>query len=111
MTYARLLVFSSPRSTADESAFDEWYDAVHIPQVIDAVPGVVSGRRFVQSRTQIGGATEGPRRRMTVYEVEADRVAEALAGLGAAMRDGRVERSDLIDRSSSPPEVVVYEEA
>lgn len=109
-THAQLLVFSSPRSTADESAFDEWYDTVHIPQVVEVVPGVVSGQRFVLSATQLGGvAPEVPRRRMTIYEVEADQVAEAVSGLGAALRDGTLGQSDLIDRTLTPPEVVVYE--
>lgn len=107
---AQLLVFSSPRSVADESAFDEWYDHVHIPQVVEVVPGVVSGQRYTLSSSQLGGASvEGPRRRMTVYQVEPGRVAEAVAGLSTALRDGSLGQSELIDRTSSPPEVVVYE--
>lgn len=109
-THAQLLVFSSPRSTADESAFDEWYDTVHIPQVVEVVPGVVSGHRFVLSPVQLGGGvSEGPRRRLTIYQVEAGRVEEAVSALGSAMRDGSLDQSELIDRTSAPPEVVVYE--
>lgn len=109
-TFAQLLVFTSPRSLADELAFDEWYDQVHIPQVVDLIPGVVSGTRYVLSPIQLGGGVaERPRRRMTIYQVEAARVAEAVAGLGAALRDGSLGQSELVDRTSAPPEVVVYE--
>lgn len=108
--HAQLLVFSSPRSVADESGFDEWYDTVHIPQVVAVIPGVVSGQRFVLSPTQLGGGVkEGPRRRLTMYQVEAGQVEEAVAGLGAALRDGSLAQSELIDRTAAPPEVVVYE--
>jgi hypothetical protein len=107
---AQLLVFSSPRSVPDERDFDDWYDEVHIPQVVEVVPGVMSGKRFILSPTQLGAArVEAPRRRLTIYQVEAGRVAEAVAGLGAALRDGSLQQSDLIDRASAPPEVVVYE--
>jgi hypothetical protein len=109
-SYAQLLVFSSPRSVDDESAFDEWYDGVHIPQVVALVPGVVAGQRYTLSSSQLGEApAAGPRRRMTIYQVEPGRVAEAVAGLGAALRDGSLGQSELVDRSSTPPEVVVYE--
>jgi hypothetical protein len=38
------LVFSNP-VTGREVAFNEWYDAVHVPEVL-AVPGVVAARRY-----------------------------------------------------------------
>jgi hypothetical protein len=108
--HARLLVFSSPRSVSDEREFDDWYDDVHIPQVVEVVPGVISGQRFVLSPTQLGvEVASGPRRRLTIYEVEAGRVAEVVSGLGAALRDGTLDQTELIDRTSAPPEVVVYE--
>jgi len=71
---------------------------------------VMSGQRFILSLNQLGAASsEGPRRRLTIYQVEAGRVAEAVSGLGAALRDGSLDQTELIDRASAPPEVIVYE--
>ncbi|WP_281258338.1 hypothetical protein [Nocardioides gansuensis] len=41
--------------------------------------------------------------------MEAGRVMEVVSGLGAALRDGTLDQTELIDRTSAPPEVVVYE--
>lgn len=107
--FAQLLVFTSPRSLDEELAFDQWYDQVHIPEVVALVPGIVSGRRYVLSAIQLGrSAPEEPRRRLTIYEVDPDRLEDAVAGLEAAMRDGSLSHSELVDRTTTPPEVVVY---
>jgi len=39
-----LLVFSNPTEGEDD-AFNDWYDSIHVPDVL-AVDGVVSARRF-----------------------------------------------------------------
>ena len=66
---------------------------MHIPQVVDLVPGILSGQLFVLSDTQLGGAVpDGPRRRLAIYQVEAGRVAEAVSGLATVIRDGSLDR-------------------
>lgn len=107
--HAQILVFTTPRSEADESAFDQWYDQVHIPQVVAVIPGVLAGRRYVQSQVQLGGdAPNTPRRRLTIYYVDPAHLADTVAALRAAMSDGTLVQSDLVDRSKSKPEVMVY---
>ena len=45
MAKALLLAFTGPKSPELEDEYNEWYDSVHLPDVL-AVPGVRSARRF-----------------------------------------------------------------
>lgn len=110
MTRAALFVYTSPVSTDVETEFDDWYDTVHIPQVVARVDGITGGRRFVMSEVQMTPKESAAvRRRLTIYEVDAEDLTETLAELAKAMRDGSLDNSATVDRAVNPPEVVVYE--
>ena len=91
------LVFSNPVDDSREQEFNEWYDAVHLPEVL-ATPGMVSAQRYKLRETEIGRLTGMPttHRYLITYEmnddpdVVMDRIREAHA-------DGRLHMSDCLD--------------
>lgn len=78
-----------------EKVFNEWYDQVHVPDVL-AVPGFVRAQRF----ETVGGLRgEMPDRRfLAIYEFEADDPAVAMAELRTAMRSMHIDPSLLMDQ-------------
>ncbi|WP_345634669.1 DUF4286 family protein [Rugosimonospora acidiphila] len=72
MTRYLQIVQTSP-SPGSEEEFNEWYDTVHVPEVL-RMPGFISGQRF---RLVDADPSEGPRY-LAVYEIESDDIAATL---------------------------------
>ena len=93
-----LLVFSQPVSADREAEYNNWYDNVHLHDLV-AVEGVVSASRYQVSDTQLvpEAAPDGPPY-LAIYEIEADDPAAVLAAIreGGAFRPG-----DALDRATS----------
>lgn len=82
-----MLAFTNARP-GREQAFDEWYTAVHVPEVL-AVAGVLGGRRL-QAADDIPDGPEHPYRFLAVYDVasgQAPAVGERLMNDGPALSD------------------------
>ena len=77
-----------------EDEFADWYENVHIPQILD-VPGFVSAQRF--GAVDSGKGTPRRRRHMVIYEIEADDPAPVLAALAARRGTDRLTMSDSLD--------------
>lgn len=87
-------VFADPVD-GQEEAFNDWYQNVHIPEVLQ-VPGFVACQRYRVSGEQRTADIPPPQHRyVAVYQVEGD-PRTVLDALNAAMAAGRVNRSDLI---------------
>jgi hypothetical protein len=82
MSRGILLVTSAPTSAETEPAYHEWYENVHIPEVL-SVPGFVSARRLRLVGPDTSGQTGAPRY-LTIYEIETADVASAAAALETA---------------------------
>ena len=66
------LVFSNPVDESREKDFNDWYDTVHVPEVL-ATPGMVSAQRYTLRETEIGRLTGvPPQRYLVVYEMNDD---------------------------------------
>lgn len=95
---AILLVYSDANA-GDDDAYNEWYDNVHLPEVL-AVPGFVAARRYAAEPSVHG---ELPANRyLAIYEIEADDAAglsAAQQALSTAARD--MQMSAAFDRSST----------
>lgn len=89
-TYS-LYSFVNPVEGQDE-AYNEWYDAVHVPDVL-ALPGFKRAQRF-----RLDPFVDEPMRYLTVYEVEADDPQEVLDRVRAGESSFRP--SDTVDRST-----------
>jgi hypothetical protein len=87
------LVFSNPVDESTEQDFNDWYDTVHLPEVL-ATPGMVSAQRYKVRETQIGRQTGmPPQKYLIVYEMDDDpdtvmqRIFEAHASGALHMHD------------------------
>ena len=94
-----LLVESRPSSSERETEFNEWYESVHMPEVL-ALDGFVSARRF---RPVSAGEPY-----VTVYEIDADDVTVAAKGVFAAAQSGAFRMSDSM-QFDPPPAMRILE--
>jgi hypothetical protein len=110
MARATMHSHTRPSAPDQEDAFNAWYDEVHLPQVMDRIPGVISAQRFRLSRTQLVADDEVPRRPyVTVYELDTDDLPRLVARLDEALRDGTLDPSDAVDSTDLGPVVHLYE--
>ena len=76
-----MVVQSHPCDPAREDEYNEWYDSVHLPDVL-AVPGVRSARRF---KLADGPRSDpAPGEYVAVYELDADDLAQVERDMRAA---------------------------
>jgi hypothetical protein len=66
------VVLTSP-APGREDEFNEWYDNVHVPQVLE-MPGFLSGQRFCLVDSD---ESTGPRY-LVIYEIESDDIEATL---------------------------------
>ena len=95
MKEAVLVVLTNPVSTEQEEAFNNWYDQVHVPDVLK-VPGFVAARRYRVSDVQLEGSG-GDHRYLALYEIEGDDLAAARDALTTAASDGSMELHQALD--------------
>ncbi|GAA5065270.1 hypothetical protein [Nocardia callitridis] len=70
MPDAKMLVFSNATEGQD-ATFNEWYDTVHLADVL-SVPGVVGGQRFELVPNSLPGQEAPEHRYLAVYDLDAD---------------------------------------
>ena len=88
------LVFSNPVDESRDQAFNDWYDAVHLPEVL-STPGMVSAQRYKVRETEFSRLTGMPstHKDLIVYEMNDDpdavmkRISEAHASGALHMHD------------------------
>jgi hypothetical protein len=82
----------------DTDAFNDWYDNVHIPDVMKA-PGVLSARRFIDP----DNSTMETGKYLCIYEIETDDIGKTMGAvfgnLKEARKQGRI--SKLLDLKST----------
>ena len=80
MTAHRLMVFTEP-APGREDEYNQWYDEVHLREVLE-IEGFVAAQRFKISDAQIAGMTgDVPARYLAIYEIEGGDVEAILANL------------------------------
>lgn len=100
-----LLVISEPVSEAKEAEYNDWYDNVHLLEVL-ALAGFTAARRFRMTGEQLAsqGGHEGviarfPHKYVAVYEVEADDLAVATDAMNKHGRELTVSDAMAYDRT------------
>lgn len=84
-----LLLVLSNAQPGEDDAFNEWYDQVHVPEVL-ALPGYRAATRY---RVEPNPTDEHPAHRyVTLYEVDVE-PTEAVATTLAAAEAGRIHMS------------------
>lgn len=75
-----LVALTSP-AEGKEVEYNNWYNEVHIPEIL-SVPGIISARRF---RIKVVRAPGSPKwKYLAVYEVETDSIGDTLKSLAEA---------------------------
>ncbi|WP_067904172.1 DUF4286 family protein [Nocardia vaccinii] len=94
------IVYSNPME-GREDEFNEWYDTVHVPQLL-AVPGMLSAQRYTLRDSEIYRAPGGraPEHRYTIiYEMAGE--PEAIMGeIRKRVASGQIQMHDSLDMSS-----------
>ncbi len=66
-----MMVFANASSPEQAAAFNQWYDEIHLKEVLE-VPGVVAASRYELDEAQMMPDEDGfGRRFLAVYEIEA----------------------------------------
>jgi len=79
-----------------EDEFNRWYNAQHIPDVLN-VPGFVCAQRFRLADVQMGGDRSKTHKYLALYEIETDDLAATLKELQARGGTAEIVPSDAID--------------
>jgi hypothetical protein len=88
------VVLTNP-TPGKEAEFNEWYNKVHIPDVLN-VPGFVAAQRFKLADAQFGDS-ERDHRYLALYEIDSDDVQACLNELQKRVGSADMEISDAID--------------
>ena len=91
-----LLVVTSSALDGRDQAFNDWYDNVHLQDMLD-LPGVTSGRRY-DALPQSPAPT--PAKHLAIFELEAEDPLAVLGELGRRMEAGEISGTTDIDPSS-----------
>jgi len=89
------VVLSNPTTPGQEAEYNEWYNKIHIPDVLN-VPGFVAAQRFTLADAQLG---DGPHahRYLALYEIDTDDAKGALKELQKRVGTADMMISDGID--------------
>lgn len=68
MAVHRLIVFSAP-TPGKEDEYNDWYNNVHLAEVIE-IPGFVAAQRFRLSDDQLPGFQPSPHEYLSIYEFD-----------------------------------------
>jgi hypothetical protein len=98
-----MVVQASPASPELEGEFNRWYDEDHVPELL-TLAGFTAARRYRRFPSPGADPAAGPGY-LTIYEVEADDLAAALAAMRARPR-GKPSEALCLD---PPPVVAFYE--
>lgn len=96
-----VLVVQTAPAEGRESEFNDWYDDVHLIDILK-LSGFTSARRF---RTLSTDSLPY----LAIYEVEADDLKEAQASIGAGVASGDIRISDVLATNPAPV-MVLYEQ-
>ncbi|KKW66472.1 hypothetical protein A5776_17405 [Mycolicibacterium elephantis] len=96
------VVYSNPAEGKTDAEFNEWYDNVHVPQLLE-IPGMLSARRYDLHDAEIyrfPGGFVPEHRYMCVYEMEGD-VNAIMEKVVAGVTDGRIDMGSCLDLPGS----------
>ncbi len=89
-----LYVETFPSSPDREAEFHQWYDEVHLAEVV-AIPGFVAAERYVPVRED-GGPF------VAIYHIEADDLRVPMRELVRVIREDRFRMSDAVQLDPPP---------
>src|SRR4051812_44852773 len=102
-----ITVTSNPASADVEDQYNDWYDNVHLGELL-SVPGTVSAHRFRRSSLQMTPQPDGAHSYITIVERDVEDVEAAIADMKARTSKGFGTGPQLMDHSA-PPQVTIWE--
>jgi hypothetical protein len=87
-------------NSEQDAGYSKWWQAVHIPEVVARVPGIVSGQVFQLSPVKVAARATELRHYLAVYEIEGDPAA-VVAALHEASDQGKLSPAPASGRLSS----------
>lgn len=95
------VVLSNPVD-GHEDEYNDWYDAVHLPENFTDVEGMLSAQRFKFAAPGVRARKTGeiPYRYLAIYEVEADSPEAVEAAFDKARDAGGIPASSVFDMST-----------
>lgn len=109
MAKAVLVAHVHPTGPEHEAEFNRWYDEVHIPQVIERIPGIVGGSRYKYAEAQLTPQEVAPPHRyLALYEVDTDDLEATVGLLGAGLTDGTLDLTEALNVAEAPPVLHFY---
>jgi len=104
------LAFSNAANDDVHAEFNEWYDNVHMREVL-ALPGVISARRFKLANAQVmPGDDAGGRSYLALYEVEVADWQDLAAVQQAAFAEGNITINTDLLQLDPMVQTMVFEE-
>jgi hypothetical protein len=88
-----MMVHANPVSPEREQEFNDWYTAVHVPELLQL--GVVASTRYRIADERFGGARL--HRYLAVHEIPTARLDEVLEKIREAQAEGRMGLSPALD--------------
>ncbi len=89
------LVVLSNATAGKEAEFNEWYNKVHVPDVL-RVPGFIAAQRFKLDGPQLNDAPR-PHRYLALYEIDTDDIQASMDELRKRVGTSEMLISDAID--------------
>jgi hypothetical protein len=99
MARAIITVSTEPVSSDRLAEFHEWYDSVHIPEILATIDGITSAQRF---RVSPSGPAHPDQSYLAIYQVDADDPEQVLRALRQAAANQVLTRSDAVSRTPAP---------
>ena len=111
MPRAVMVVFTHPASPDVEDQYNDWYDNVHLKDLL-AIPGVVAATRYRLSANQPAVGTAGPSSApyLAIYEIEADDPNVTLCEIGKRAGTEKMRMSKALGHvGDTAPRAIVYD--
>jgi hypothetical protein len=89
------VVLSNPTTPGQEAEYNEWYNKIHIPDVLN-VPGFVAAQRFRLADAQFADGAPA-HRYLALYELDTDDIKGSLKELQKRVGTDDMVMSDAID--------------
>jgi hypothetical protein len=100
-----MIVHARPAHPDRADELNEWYDEVHLPELV-GLPGFVGARRYVVCDRSTGEPDPADPSYIAVYELEADDLTAPLRAMADRPKDGPGRTSDALQ--VDPPPVVTF---
>ena len=99
MPHAVIVVHTEPAGADQVEEFNRWYDHVHVPEILEQVPGIVGARRYLASPS---GPYAPAQPYLAIYEIDAEDHEAVLAELQRAVAAGELSSTSSLSRSPQP---------